>query len=144
MYCCSVAQSCPTLCDPIDCRTPGFPVLHYLSLFAQTNIHWVDAIQPSHPLLPPFLPPLNLSKQQGLLQWVGSSQQVPEYWSFSFSIRPSNEYSGLISLMIDCLDLQGPLKSLLHHHSSKASILQHSDEAREVWVETTSGGVLWL
>ena len=105
MYCCSVSQLCPALCDPIDCRTPGFPVLHCLPLFAQTQVHWVDAIQPSHPLFPPFLPPLNLSQQQGLLQWVGSSQQVPEYWSFSFSIRPSNEYSGLISFMIDCFDL---------------------------------------
>ena len=74
VYCCSVAQSCPTLCDPVDCRTPGFPVVHHLPLFVQTHIHWVDAIQPSHPFLPPFLPPL--TQHQGLFQWVGSSQRV--------------------------------------------------------------------
>ena len=75
--CCSVAQSCPTLCNPIDWSTPGFPVLHYLPGFAQTHVHRVsDAIQPSHPLLPPSLPALNLSQHQGLFPWVSSSHQV--------------------------------------------------------------------
>ena len=74
--CCSVAQSCPTLWNPMDWHTPGFPVLHYLMEFAQTHVHWVsDAIQPSHPLSPSSPPPLNLSQHQGLFQWVGSSYQ---------------------------------------------------------------------
>ena len=72
--CCSVAQSCPTLCNSMDCSTPGFPVFHYLLEFAQTHVHWVDdAIQLSHPLLPPSPPVLNLSQYQGLSQWVFSS-----------------------------------------------------------------------
>ena len=71
--CCSVTQVCPTLCNPLDCSTPGFPVLH-LSEFAQTHVHWVDdAKQPCHPLLPPSPPALNLSQHQGLFQWVNST-----------------------------------------------------------------------
>ena len=112
-----------------DCM-PGFPVLLYFPEFAQTHIHWVgDAIQPSHPLSPTSPPALNLSQHQGLFQWVGSSHQVAKYWSFSFGISPSNEYLGLVSFRIDCFDLlaiQGPLKSLLQHHSSKTSIFQCS------------------
>ena len=74
---CSVTKSCPNLCDPMDCSTPGFPVLHCLLEFAHTHVHWVgDAIQPSHPLLPSSPPTLNLSQHQGLFQWVGSSPQV--------------------------------------------------------------------
>ena len=74
--CCSVSQSCPTLCDPVDCSTPGFPVLHHLPELAQTHIRWLgDAIQPSHPLSPPS-PAFSLSQHQGLFQWVGSSHQV--------------------------------------------------------------------
>ena len=70
-HCYSVAKSCPTLCDPMDCSKPGFPVLHYLSEFAQTHVHWVgDAIQPSPPLSPPSLPALNLTQHWGLYQWV--------------------------------------------------------------------------
>ena len=124
--CCSVTQSCLTLCNPTD----GFPVLHYLPEFAQTHVHWVnDAIQPSHPLSSPSPSALNLSQHQGLFQWASSLHQVAKYWSFSFSISPSNEYSGLISFRINWFDLltvQGTLKSLLQHHSSKASILHHS------------------
>ena len=71
--CCSVANSCLTPCDPMNYCTPGFPVLHYLPQFAQTHVHWIsDTIQPSHPLLPPSPPALNLSQHQGLFQWVGS------------------------------------------------------------------------
>ena len=70
---CSVTKSCPTLCDPMDCSKPGFPVLQYLPEFAQAHVHWVsDAIQPSHPLLPASPPALNLSQDQGLFQWVAS------------------------------------------------------------------------
>jgi len=125
-YCCSVAQSCPILCDPMDCSTLGFPV-HHLPELAQTQVHRVsDAIQPSHPLLSP--PPASVF----LSIKVFSNESVlcirwPKYWSFSFSISPSSEYSGLISFGMDWLDLlavQGTLKSLLQHHSSKASILQ--------------------
>ena len=75
--CCSVAQSCPTLCDPMNCSYPGFPVLHSLPEFAQTHVCWVgDAIQPSHPLSSPSPPALNLSQHQGLFQWVGCLHQV--------------------------------------------------------------------
>ena len=75
--CCSVPKSGLTPCDPIDCSTPGFPVLHHLPKFAQTQIHWVDeAIQPSCLLPPPSLPDLNISQHQGLFQWVDSSHQV--------------------------------------------------------------------
>ena len=92
--------------------------------------HWVgDAIQPSHPLSSPSPPALNLSQHQGLFKWVSSSHQVAKVLDFSFSINPSNDYSGLISFRMDWLDLlavQGTLKSLLQHHSSKASILWRS------------------
>ena len=125
----SVAQSCPTLRDPMDCSPPDLPVLYHLPEFAQTYVHRVgDAIQPSHPLLSLSLPAFNLSQHQSLQMsqfFIG----WPKYWSFSFNISPSNEYSGLISFMMDWLDLlavQGTLKSLFWHHSSKASILRHS------------------
>ena len=126
----SVAQSCPTLCDPMDCSKPGFPVHHQLPEFIQTHVHRVgDAIQPSHPLSSPSFPPSIFPSIR-----VFSNESVlrirwPKYWSFSFSINPSNEYSGPISFRMDWLDLhavQGALKSLLQHHSSKASILWHS------------------
>ena len=114
---------------PHELQHTWLPSLH-LQEFAQIHIHWVgDAIQPSHPLLPPSPPALSLCQHQGLLQWVGFLHQVAKYWSFSFSISPSDEDSGLISFRIDWLDLlavQGTLKSLLQHHSSKASILWHS------------------
>ena len=108
----------------MDCSTPGVPVHHQLPEFTQTHVHWVgDAIQPFHPLSSLSPPTFNLSQHQGLcIRW-------PKYWSFSFSISPSNEYSGLISFRMDWLDLlavPGTLKSLLQHHSSKASILQRS------------------
>ena len=109
---------------------PGFPVHHQLPELAQTRVHWIcDAIQPYHPLSSPSPSALNLSRTR-----VFSNESVlrirwPKYWSFSYSISPTNEYSGLISFRMDWLDLlavQGTLKSLLQHHSSKASILQHS------------------
>ena len=75
--CCSVIQSCPILCNPMDCSKPGFPVLHHLPELGQTHVHWVgDVIQPSHPLSSPSPPDLNLSQHQGLFQWVGSSHQM--------------------------------------------------------------------
>ena len=114
----------------MDCSTPGLPVHHQLLEFTQTHIHWIsDDIQPSHPLLSPSPPALNLSQHWGLSKWVNSSHQVAKYWSFSFNINPSKEHPGLISFRMDWLDLhavQGTLKSLLQHHSSKASIRHHS------------------
>ena len=128
--CCSFAHSYLTLRDPMDCSTPCFPVLHPLLEPAQTHVSWVgDAIQPSHPLLSPSPPAFNLSSIR-----VFSDESIlcirwPKYWSFSFSISPSNEYSGLISFRMDWLDLlavQGTLKSLFPHHSTEAWILWRS------------------
>ena len=119
----SVAQSCLTLHDVMDHSTPGLPV-------PRSRLHWVrDAIQPSHPLLSPSPPAFNLSQHQGLFKCVVLHVRWPKYWSVSF-ISLSNEHSGLIFFRMDWLDLlaaQGTLKSLLQHHSSKASILRHSD-----------------
>ena len=128
--CIAVVQSlsCLTLCNLRHSNTPAFSVLHYLPKFAQTHIYWVDdVIQPSHPLSPSSHPALNLSQHQGLFQESALCIMWPKYWSFSFSISPSNEYSGLISLRNDWFDLlavQGTLKSLLQHHSPNASVLQ--------------------
>ena len=123
---CSVAKWCLTHCDPMDCSTPGFPVLHYLPEFAQTHVHRVgDVTQPSHPLPPPYGPVLNLSQHQGLCQWSVAHITWPNYWCFSFNNSSSSEYSGLISFRIGWFDfaVQGTLKSLLQHHNSKASII---------------------
>ena len=127
--CCyhSFAKLCPTLCDPMDCSTPGFPVLYYLPEFAQTHVLWVsNAVQPSHPLSPASPPAFNLFQHQSLPM---NRLFTSKYWSFSFSISYLNEYSGLISFRMDWLDLlavQGTLKSLLQQHSLKASVLQCS------------------
>ena len=113
----------------MDCSRPGFPVHHQLLELAQTHVHQVgDAIQPSHALSSPYLPGLNLSQHHSLFQWISSSHQVAKVLEFQIQLSPSNEYSGLISFRMNWFDLlavQGPLKSLLQHHSSKASILQH-------------------
>ena len=113
----------------MNCSMPGFPVPHHLPEFAQTRVHWGnDAIQPSHALLLPS-PTFNLSQHQGPFNELSLCIRWPRYWRFSFSISPFNEYSGLISFRIDWFDLlqvQGTLKSLLQHHSSKASILRCS------------------
>ena len=126
----SVTQLCLTLCDPMNRSMPGLPIHHQLPEYTQTHVHRLsDAIQPSHPVSPHSPPTLNLSHHQGLVKWVSSSHQVAKYWCFSFNISPSNEHPGLTSFMMDCLDLlavQGTLKSLLQHHSSKSSLLQHS------------------
>ena len=126
----SSVQSCPTLWDPMDYSMPGFPVHHQLLELTQIHVHWViDAIQPSHPLLSPS-PPTSIFPSNR----VFSNKSVlhirwPKDWSFSFNISPSNEYSGLSFFRMDWLYLlavQGTLKSLLQHHSSKASILRCS------------------
>ena len=110
-------RSVARLCDPMDCSTPGLPVHHQLPELTQTHVHRVgDAIQPSHPL-PPIPPSIRVFSNESVLhiRW-------PKVWSFSFSISPSNEHPGLVSFRMDWLDLlavQGTLKSLLQHHSSK-------------------------
>ena len=123
----SVAQSCPTLCDPMNHSTSGLPVYHQLSEFTQTPVHRVsDAIQPSHPLLSPSPPAPILPSIRVFSNESNLHIRWPKYWSPSFSVSLSNEHPGLISFRMDWLDLlavQGTLKSLLQHHSSKASIL---------------------
>ena len=125
--CCRVAKSCPNLRDPMDCSTTGRPVRHCLPECVQTQVHGVsDAIQPSHPLLPPspllsIFPSIRIFSNMSAL-----CSRWPKYWSFSFSISPSNAYSGLISFRIDSFSLpvvQGTLKSLL----------QPSFRGRRVW-----------
>ena len=110
--------------------TPGLPVHHQLPEFTQTRVHWVsDAIQPFHLLSTPSPLALNLSQHQGLFKQVILRIRWSKYWSFSFNISPSNEYSGLISFRVDwfyLLAVQETLKSLLQHHNSKVSIPQHS------------------
>ena len=123
----SVAQSCPTLCDPMNCNTPGIT-----NSRSPPKLMSIESVMPSNHLilchalllLPSIFPSIRVFSNASALciRW-------PKYWSFSFNISPSNEHSGLISFRMDWLDLlavQGILKSLLQHHSSKASILQHS------------------
>ena len=126
----SVAQSCPTLCDPMNHSTPGLPVHHQLPEF--TQFMWIESVMPSSHLilcrplllLPPIPPSIRAFSNESTLR-----MRWPKYWSCSFSIIPSKEIPGLISFRMDWLDLlavQGTLESLLQHHSSKASILRHS------------------
>ena len=127
--CCSVTKLCLTLCGPKCCSTPGFPAPHYLLDFAQIHAHWVVMTSNCFILCCPFLllpsifPSIRLfsSKLALCIRWK-------EYWSFNFSISPSNENSGLIPLgLIGLISLQSKgLSSLLQHHNSKASILQCS------------------
>ena len=126
----SVTQLCPTLCDTMNRSTPGLPVHHQLPEFTQTQS--IKSVMPSSNLilcrpllfLPPIPPSIRVFSNESTLfmRW-------PKYWSFSFSIIPSKEHPGLMSFRMDWLDLlavQGTLKNLLQHHSSKASVLQHS------------------
>ena len=133
-YCCWVAKSWQTLCNPMDCSMPGFPVLHYIPEFVQTHVHWsIESMMPSKHLifchllllLPSVFSRIGVFSSESALRikWI-------KYWSFSFSISPSNEYSGLISFRIDWLDLlavQGTLKILLQHHNSKAPTVYNLD-----------------
>ena len=116
----SVAQSCPALCGPMDCSMPGLPAHHQFMEPNQTHVHHVgDAIQPSYPLLSPPPPTFHLSQHQVFSNELVLHIRWPKYWSFSFNISPSNEYSGLISFRMDWLDflaVQGTLKSLVQHH----------------------------
>ena len=140
----SVTQSGLTLWDPMDCITEGLPVHDQLPEITQTHDHWVsdgiqsshalyqthdhwvsDGIQSSHPLSYYSPPAFNLSQHQGFFNESVLCMRWPKYWSFSFNISPSNEHPGPMSFRMDWLDIlvvQGTLKSLLQHHSSKASI----------------------
>ena len=119
-----------TDCDPMDCRMLGFPVHLQLQELAQTHVHPVgDANHPSHPLLPLLLLPSIFASIRVFSNESALHIRLLKYWSFSFNISPSNEYSGLISFRMDWFDLlavQGTLKNLLQDHSSKASILRLS------------------
>ena len=126
----SVAQSCPTLCDPMNCSMPGLPV--HPNSRSSPRLMPIESLMPSSHfilcrpllLLPPIPPSITVFSKESTLH-----MRWPKYWSFSFSISPSKEIPGLISFRMDWLDLlavQGTLKSLLQHHSSKASIIQHS------------------
>ena len=123
----SVAQSCLTLCDPMNHSMPGLPAHHQLLEFPQTHVCWVgEAIQPSHLLSSPSLPALNLSQHQGLFKWVSSSHQVAKLLEFQLQHQSFQWTTRTISFRMDWLDLlvvQGTLKSLLQYHSSKASVL---------------------
>ena len=129
----SVAQSCLTLCDPVNRSTPGLPVHHHLP--DMSKLTSIELVMPSSHLilcrplllLPPILPSIRVFSNESTLH-----MRWPEYWTFSFSISPSREHPGLISFRMDWLDLlavQGTLKSLLQHHSSKASILRCSSQS---------------
>ena len=119
------------------CQASHGGVQHQLPEFTQTHVHWVsEAIQPSHPLFSPSPPTFNSANSPTIFPSIrvfsneSENLKLNEYWSFSFSITPSNEYSGLIFFRMDWLDLlavQGTLKSLLQHHSLKTSVLWHSD-----------------
>ena len=127
LHCCSFAQLCLTLCDPMDCSTPGFTISRSL-----VNLMSIKSVMPSNHLilccslllLPSIFPSIRVVSNQSVLHLTW-----PKYWSFSFNISLPSEYSGLISFRMDWLDLlaiQGTLKSLLQHHSAKASVLQLS------------------
>ena len=126
----AVTQLCPTLCEPMDCSMPGFPVHHQPLELAQTHVHRVsEAIQPSHPLSSPSPPAFNLSQHQGLFKWLSSLHQEAKVLEFQLQHQSFQWIFGLISFRIHWLDflaVQRTLKTLLQHHSSKASILQCS------------------
>ena len=130
----SVAQSCPTLCDPMDCSTPGLPVHHQLLEFTQTHVHRVSgAIQPSHPLLsslllPPIPPSIRDFSNESIfrIRW-------PKYWSFSFSISPSNEYSGLISFRMDWLTLLAVQRTLRNFSNTTVQKHQFFGSRASLW-----------
>ena len=134
-WCCSVAKLCLAHRNPMDCSMPGFPVLHHLLEFAHTHVHWVgDAIQPSQSPSPPSPPALNLVQHQSLFQWVSSSHQVAivlelqlQHQSFQWIFRTDLLRIDWFALLV----IQGTLKSLLQHYSSKASILWHTAEISE-------------
>jgi len=134
----SIAQLCPTVCNPMDCTTSGLPVHHQLLEFTQTRVHWVgDAIQPSHPLSSPSPPAFSLSPHQGFSNESVLCIRWPTYWSFNFNISPPNEYSGLISFRTDWLDLLAVQASILWHSALFIVQLSHP-------YMTTGKTIAWL
>ena len=129
----SVTQSCPTLCDPMDCSMPGLSVHHQLQEFAQTHVHWVsDAIQPSYPLSPPSSPAFNFSQHQGLFKWVSFSHQVAkvlefqlQHQSFQWTFRNDFLYKGLVGSPCSPRDSQesSPTSQFKSINSSALSFL---------------------
>ena len=134
LLCCGlVTKSCLTLWDPIDCSTVGFPFLHCLPAFAQTHAYWAGdaAVQRSHPLSSPSPPAFSLSQQQSLFQWVGSSQQVSKVLELHLHDQSLQwifrvDFLNILIDWFDLLAVQESLKSLLQHHSLKASVLRGS------------------
>ena len=122
--CCSTTHSCPTLCNPVDCGTQGFPVHHHLLELAQTHIHWVsDAIQLSHPLMSLSPPAFYVSEHHSLFHWVSSFHQVARVLELQLQHQFFQQYSELISFRVDWFDLvavQGTLKSLFKSINSLA------------------------
>ena len=126
-YCCSVTQSCPPFCDPMEYSTPGFPVPHHLLEFAQVHVLCIcDAVHHLIFWCPLLLLPSTFPSIRDFSNELVVCNRWPKYWSFSFSISPFNENSGLPSLKNDLFAVQGTSMSLLQHHSTKASILCHS------------------
>ena len=127
LFCLSVVLDS---CDPMDCSTPGFPVFH--CSWSLLKLMFIESVMPSNLLIlccPLLLPPSIFPSIRVISSESALCIRWPKYWSFSFSISSSNEHSGLISFRMDWLDLlavQGTLKSLLQHHSSKASVIQCS------------------
>ena len=141
--CCSDSQPCLTLCNPMDCSTPFFPVLDHLLKLAQTHVHWVsDVIQPSRPLSCPSPPAFNLSSIMGFSNESDIHIRWPKYWSFSFSINPSNEYSGLTSFRFDsliCLQSKGLLKVF-----SNTTVQKHQFFGAQPSLWSNSHIYIWL
>ena len=138
----SVAQSCPTLCDPMNCSTPGLLFHHQLPEFTQTHVRWVsDAIQPSHPLSSPSLPAPNPFQHQDLFQWVNSSHEVAKILGFSFSIRPPNEHpdwsplgwTGWISLQYKGLSRVFSNTTVQKHQFFSAQLSSQSNSHIHTW-----------
>ena len=125
--CCSVDQLCPTLCDPMDCSILGFPIHHQLPQLAQIHAHWVsDAMQPSHPLSSPSFPAFNISQHRGLFKWINSLHQVAKVLEFQLQhqfFQCTFRTDLFKTDWFELLAAQGTFKSLLQHHSSKASVL---------------------
>ena len=142
LCCCSVTQSCPTLCDPVDCSIPGFPVLHHFLDFAQIHVHWVgDAIQPSHPLSSCSPPVFNLSQHQGLFQWVSSSHQVAkvlelqlQHQSFLWIFRVDFLYSFRISMQSKGLSRVFSSTAVQKHQFFSAQLFLLSSSHIRTWL----------
>ena len=139
----SVTQSCPTFCDSMECSMTSLPIPHILLEFPQVHIHCIcDAMQPSHPLTSSSTSALSLSSIRDFSSESSVCVRWWNSWSFSFSISPSSEYSGLIFLKIDWFDLlavQGTFKGLIQHHSLKASILWCSAFCMIQWSSSHNG-----